>query len=132
MLPHARCVWVFAFLIFVCLPDLSSTAIAQGTSLSAWDGVAVNIGAATSRLLLHQDSAKAQTLFGGSSRQTVDVLYSDRSTMFMNVGSDGGEGQRGGGVNWHRKYFTQDPKYAVSKVIVEFGRSPARIHSIHR
>ncbi len=56
-----------------------------------------------------------------SSWTSVGLPYSaNLLTSFINAESGGGDGYLDGGTNWYRLHFKLDPKYANSKVLVEF------------
>ena len=69
-----------------------------------------------------QDQATfATTTFNDSTWQQVGIPHgANYFTTFLNVVSGGGDGDLDGGNNWYRLHFTVDPKYASSKVMVEF------------
>ena len=69
-----------------------------------------------------QDQASfATTTFNDSTWQQVGIPHgANYLTTFLNTVSGGGDGDLNGGNNWYRLHFTLDPKYANSKVMVEF------------
>ena len=110
-------------LLLACLVlHLAPARAAAGIGLAPSNRVAINLGQTPWRYLKDADPSTAmQPGFNDSAWALVGVPHtpSDNDT-FINMISGGGEGQLTGNINWYRKHFTMDPKYAGRKVFIEF------------